>query len=159
MIEGLAEYIHNSSHKFGIGTKKKKYIFIWHSEHSKRYLFIREDSARRLVEIVSKAATFIENIFPNRDDTNKDLYLYKIEEQYGISTSQQPLVESQEVIPLPILNSGNKWEWAPTYYRLWEQWSSIACLIYLNLVGAMILSFNLFQIIGAIILNCVGMVI
>ena len=47
-------YVHNPSHKYGkLGHRKRKYIFIRYSEHSKGHVFIGEHEDRTVTKLES----------------------------------------------------------------------------------------------------------
>jgi hypothetical protein len=53
-------------------------IFIWYSEHSKRFIFIGEKADRRVMEIKSRDVVFLEKVFPTTSEVNKDFQLYEM---------------------------------------------------------------------------------
>ena len=79
--QGSAVYVHDTFHKFGkLGPRGKNCIFIRYSKNSKGYMFIGEDSNRRLTEIESCNITFLENHFSTKDDINKDHHLFEMDD-------------------------------------------------------------------------------
>ena len=104
---GSTAYILDNFHKFGkLGPRGKKCIFIRYSENSKGYVFIGEDSDGRMTEIESRDVTFLENHFPTWDDVDKDRHLFELDDNDVTGTSQH-MVDTQNVVPSPILDSGS----------------------------------------------------
>jgi len=70
---GCASYIHNTSHEYEkLGSRGKKCIFIWYSEHSKGFIFIGEKADGRVTEIESRDVVFSEKVFPKTGEVEKD---------------------------------------------------------------------------------------
>ena len=66
---GPAAFVRDTSHPHGkLGPRGKKCIFIRHSEHSKGYVLIGEQSDESITKIKSRDVIFLESDFPQREE-------------------------------------------------------------------------------------------
>ena len=85
---GCAAYVHNNSHQYGkLGPRGKKCIFIRYSELSKGFLFVGEETDRRVIEFESQDVVFLEEDYPKRGEIDKDFQFYEMKDPDYVSPS------------------------------------------------------------------------
>ena len=69
---GCVAYVHNNSHQYRkLGPRGKKCIFIRYSELSKGFVFVGEETDRRMTKFKSRDVVFLEEDYPMRGEIEK----------------------------------------------------------------------------------------
>ena len=110
---GCAAYVHNNSHQYRkLSPRGKKCIFIKYYEFFKGFMFVGEETDRRVTEFESRDVVFLEEDYPTRGEIDKDFQFYEMEDpDYGAPSHS---IEGLEETLNPPKNSGSDYVLDPT---------------------------------------------